>query len=243
MNELKYCIVDLETSSQEVNGRTASPFDDLNFIVAWSIKDTDKQITRYCMEEEDREELIDLLVQYDTIVAHNTKFECLYFWKYEKFQQWLIKGGKIYCTQLAEYYLTDYQTQWAALIDISVNKYKCPERIKWIDDLLFENPKSEYGCVSELPIDKVLEDVDNDVKDTFIVYNEQQKLIKNRGNTFRALLENQMECLLSTIEMEYNGVFIDEQVAQVDKKELEEELELLDKELNQLVSKYWHANT
>lgn len=232
-----FVVLDLETESKEKFGRTANPW--FNKILAYSIKDIKYQITNYCYQEDDIETLVDLIIQYDTVVAHSAKFECLYLWKYSKFQEWLKKGGKIYCTQLAEYYITNYQTQWAKLRTIATDKYKCPVRSKHIDDLLFKNKDAKYKCVSELPTELVLEDVDSDVKDTFDVYTQQQEYLISLGKTFRNLLGNQMEDLLATTEMEYNGFAYDAKVAKEDQVILEKELVVCEKELNILVDKYW----
>lgn len=232
-------ILDIETESKKHNNRIACAC--CNQIIAYSIKDDKEQITNYIYNDSDLDALIQILIQYDAIIAHNAKFEMLYLWKYSEIQDWLKKGGRIYCTQLAEYYLTDFQTKWGALRDIAVNKYKCPERTKWIDDLLFKNKNSEYKCTSELPVNKVLEDVDNDVKDTYQVYIMQQKEIKSRGKKFENMIEIQNEVLLSTIEMEYNGMAIDINILNRNQTELQAELNVAEQELKAIIDKYWVA--
>lgn len=237
----KICCLDYETTSKEVFGRTAN-FKH-NKIVAYSIKDKDRQITNYCYTEEDRKLMIDLLIQYDVIIAFNAKFECLYSWGYEKFQRWLQKGGKIFCPQLAQYYISNYKDRWTSLRELAVEKYGCEYRRKWLDDLLFKPVMmNDYQDVSDLPVHCVLEDVNKDVKDTWDIYIKQQQLITARGKIFRNLVENQMEMLLATTEMEYQGFKIDKQVLLEDKKELEIELEQTVKELEQLIDRYWIIN-
>lgn len=236
-----YAILDLETTNNEVFGKTANPF--FNDIVAYSIKTKDSQYTHYIDRQAswNQDEDVTLqLSQYTVLVAHNAKFELSYLWDNEVFQDWLKKGGKVWCTQLAEYYLTNFKTQWASLRDIAVNKYGCIDRRKHIDDLLFKKiEKNDYKCVSELPKDLVLEDVANDVLDTEQVYLEQLKQVAMRGQGFRNLLETQMQFLIATTEMEMSGFCIDKTALNKNKLKLEQELVVVNKELMQLVNKYW----
>src|ERR1700733_6066729 len=200
---INYIILDIETNSEEKFGRTANFI--YNDIIAFSLKTQDFQLTHYVYDKADIEDMISIICKYDVLVAFSAKFECLYLWEYDQFQKWLQLGGKIWCPQLAEYYISNYKDQCASLRNTAVNKYECKERIKWLDQLLFKNKMSFYKDVDELPIDKVLEDVENDVLDTESIYCIQQELIDQRGQIFRNLIKNQMELLLSTSEIEYNG--------------------------------------
>lgn len=258
-------MVDFETTVLEYNSRIACPW--VNDIVAYSLKSHKEHLTYYINDPCDVEDLVAKISRYDMLIAHNAKFECLYLWEYETFQDWLRQGGKIYCTQLAEYYISNYQYKMPALRDTAVQNYGCKDRIKWIDRLLFEKEKvlnkikcgrgknwrlctskadqeeydriESYKCVSDLPKDKVLEDVRNDVLDTETIYLKQIEELDKRGPIFKQLVINQMDCLLSTTEMEYNGMKIDKKQLAKDKLILEQELMQIDKELTILVEKYW----
>lgn len=230
-----YAVLDIETTNNNLYDRVCDPFN--NRIVAWSLKTNKESITWYMREEEEIEILLDQIKESDVLVAHNAKFECMFLWKYPEFQEWLQRDGKIFCTQLAEYNLTNYQNQWAKLRDIAVNKYSCQDRNKWIDDLLFKNKQSLYKCVSELPEDKVLEDVESDTLDAESIYLQQLKLISERG--LEITINNQMDTLLATIEMEYNGFSVDKNTLQTNQKELQLELAECQKEIQVIVDKYW----
>jgi DNA polymerase I-like protein with 3'-5' exonuclease and polymerase domains len=234
----RYLILDIETNSKEAYGRTANPY--VNDVVAYSIKNNESQHTDYCKQHYDFESIVPIIAGHDVLVAHNAKFELLYLWKYPELQRWLQEGGRIYCTQLAEYNVSNYQHQWAALRDLATTKYGCPERTKWLDHLLFKNKSSRYNDVSDLPEDKVLEDVKNDVLDTEQIYLRQRDIIRQRG--LEKTIEIQMDMLLSTIEIEANGFAVDRKTLEDDRAELQTELQECEIELQGLIDKYWRID-
>lgn len=232
---MSYTILDFETTSKEFFNRTANPW--FNRVVAWAIKNSEDLISNYGKED------ISLFIKTPVIIAFNAKFECLYLWKYLQFQQYLQEGGKIYCPQLAEYYITNFQTKMPDLRNLSVDKYYCLDRIKWLDKLLFDNrSQSIYTDVDQLPKDKVLEDVNNDVLDTESVYLQQQIEINKRGEIFKNLVDIQMDCLLATCEMEYNGICIDVNRLLEIKQQLESELQQLTSDMDKYIKMYWQSS-
>lgn len=93
-----------------------------------------------------------------------------------------------------------------------------------------------YKQVSDLPKELVLEDVRNDVSDTETIYLKQVEECKKLGILEVVLL--QMEALLSTIEMEYNGFKIDLDRLTSNQKELEIRLEKVKSSFDDLVINY-----
>lgn len=234
---MKYLIIDFETGSKEVFGRTANPW--YNELVAFCIKTEDVDFyTQYVRDpEEAKTEIVSFIQNEEVMVAHNAKFEMLYIWDSEELQDWLKQGGKIYCTQLAEYYLSSFQEQYAGLRDIAVRKYRLPEREK--------RQEKYWGAgidTGDIPEADVLYDVENDVKDTYHIFLEQQKEVTKRGQIFRNMLEIQNDFLLATTECECNGTYIDQEVLQKNKKALEEELKEIEEDLQSMIQKYWRIN-
>jgi len=230
-----FIILDIETNTDSRYNRTANFL--YNDIVAYSIKDSQRQETHYTdssLRSEYIEDLVTELCRHDLIVAHNAKFEMLYLWEYDKIQDWLRKGGKIYCTQLAEYYLSNYQTQFAALRELATTKYGCPVREKKMEEYWKQGIDT-----SDIPEDLVLEDVKNDVLDTYKIYIEQQKETDIRGKEFRRTIEIQNDLLLSTIEMEYNGFKVNKNTLVRNKTELQAELAQHEQDLKGLIERYW----
>ena len=130
-----YIVLDVETTTQTSFKRKANPLDTDNYIVALGYKQYNSKVGSVWQDL-----LLDidnglncLLSNIDILIGHNLKFDLLYLWRQPILQAWLQQGGKIWDTQLAEYYLTGQQTRWAALRDIAVNKYGCKEREKLME--------------------------------------------------------------------------------------------------------------
>jgi DNA polymerase I-like protein with 3'-5' exonuclease and polymerase domains len=222
-----YKVLDIETNCQEQCGRTASPW--CNEIVLAVLKGTEDPVI---FDYPSQKDILQQVGPDQTLVAFNAKFECLYLW--EEMQEFLQKGGKIYCPQLAEYFLSSFQVQWAGLRDVAVNRYGCIPRTKYMEYYWDQGLDT-----ADIPAELVLEDCQNDVLDTEQVYIGQQTLVEARGKVFQNLLDVQMDFLLATTEMEYNGLYIDSDVLDQNRQELQEQLDQDQQALDALVKKYW----
>lgn len=120
-----YLIIDLEVNTLKMHGRQANYF--YNDIVAIGMKTKDELYAQYIYPE--KLKVLDL-DGIDVIVGHNISFDLMFLWGLDSLQSFFKRGGKVFCTQLAEYILTGQQAQYAALRDIAVNKYGCKEREK-----------------------------------------------------------------------------------------------------------------
>lgn len=227
-------VLDLETGNEEVNNRTAHFM--YNDIIAYSFKKYNQpQKTVYCTDYDTAEEdIIMNLKDCNILVAHNTKFELLYLYAEDEFQEWIKGGGRIYCTQLAHYFLQDMRETYPALRDIAVRCYNCPFRLKNIEKYFKEGKHT-----SEIPRDELLFDVENDVKDTEQIYLKQLEAIGRRGEIYKTMIDIEMEFLLSTTEMEYNGMFIDEEEVKTQQQTLQKESEEIQIEIDKLLEIYW----
>jgi DNA polymerase I-like protein with 3'-5' exonuclease and polymerase domains len=232
----EYLILDLETTIKKSFKRTANPLDPDNRIIAIGTKLKDRKAHGEYVDWRlgDGPGVQDFETTKDIIVGHNIKFDLLYLWKYKGVQDFIQRGGKIWDTQLAEYYLTGQQTRWydCSLRDLAVRKYGCPERTKYMEEYW-----NKDICTSKIPKEIVLEDVKNDVMDTEQIYATQ--LTKAQELGMLPLLETVMNELLVTTEIEYNGMYIDRQVLENNKLELELQLIDIEQEFNELVRKYW----
>lgn len=226
----RYVILDLETTVTEYYGRKGNPW--FNDIVAIGIKKKDKNVYSYYKEQDWNSVLEEEFKNIDVMVAHNSKFENLHLWKYKAFQNWLLGGGKVWCTQLAEYILEGQQSKYAALRTIAVNKYNCPEREKFMEKFWKKGIDTD-----KIPQELVQKDVENDVLDTEQVYLKQVQIAEKQAQLY--LIETQMDALLATSEMEYNGLFIDKQILIKNKQNLQNELDLAKKDLMKIVNRYW----
>lgn len=230
---MPYLVFDLETEIAEAHGRKGNPL--LNEIIAVGMKpynflmveewNGDGQHTGYY-------KFTSHINYYDVLVGHNIKFDLLYLWKKWIIQEWFEKGGQIWDTQLAEYMLSGQRHKYPALRDIAVNKYGCPEREKKM-----EKYWDQGICTKNIPMDIVLADVANDVLDTEQVMLQQVKQAKKEG--MYHLIRKQMDALLATTEMEYNGVYINKEIFDNNRKKLENRLSEIQTDLSVLTERYW----
>ncbi len=167
------------------------------------------------------------------IVGHNIKFDLLFLWRNHELQKFFSRGGRIYDCQLAEYLLSGQRHKYPALRNIAINKYGCKERVKNI-----EVSKKKGLLTQDMHIELLLEDVKNDVLDTEQVMLKQIKIAKQQ-QMFTLVME-QMEGLLSTCEMEFNGMFINEEIFNKNKKNLELDVASRENQLQDIIRGYWY---
>lgn len=122
-------INDLEVQNKPWFGSVASPFNPDNYIVAtgWAV-DAEPVQHLYFDNKEDslKSDWLEKGLQGQRMyVAHNATFELhwLLHNHFDVFLKWINGGGRIFCTQMAEYMLTGQTEQYAKLEDLSV-KYR-----------------------------------------------------------------------------------------------------------------------
>ena len=200
----QYIVLDLETSiknrgDEAVGNMKASPFHHDNKVVmcGWrygfwedtSVVDVNDYIPHFHGSHINQ-----------LIVGQNIKFDLLYMYRDKGLKKWVSKN-KIWDTMLAEYLLTGQQERFASLDRLS-EKYGGqlkPDRIK------------EYwnaGIDTEdIPKDELKEYLIGDILNTEIVFKEQYKEAVRLG--MLPLIASQMDALLATTEMEWNGLHFD----------------------------------
>ncbi len=224
-----YLVLDLETSCEEKHGRKGSPF--FNRILCIGLKYQGieaKGLNQDYMPK-------GWLDKVNVLIGHNIKYDLLYLWKNEELQNAFKRGLRIWDTQLCEYMLSGQQHKYPALRDIAVRKYGCKNRVKHIEQGF------EQGLdTTQIDIKLLLEDVTNDVLDTESVAITQLKLTKKEE--MYTLVCAQMEGLLATTEMEFNGMYVNKDILFLNKLDLQEELHKNKVSLNTIVRLYWPEN-
>ncbi len=228
---MSYMIVDLETTTKESYKRTANPFDFANRIVATGSKiQGEKIILEYLTESPPVHLFLHRLGKCQLLIGHNIKFDLLYLWQEPVLQQWLLAGGKIWDTQLVEYMLSGQTHTYPSLDQCSL---KYGGTIK--DDRIKALWKAG-ACTTEIPKDMLLEYLAHDVKNTELVYLAQLEELKKNPKLFK-LVELQMDGLLATTEMEYNGMHIHLNTANANKNYLISELDKMDRSIISYIRK------
>ena len=153
---MSFGIVDLETQNNEYLGNLASPFCPDNYIVApgWAHNDGSVQHRYFnSREEADNSNWFDEFIDDTTVlVAHNATFEIHWFLHrhYDAFIRFVKRGGRIFCTQYAEYLLTHQVEQYPTLEDTAV-KYGGTKKVDEVK-LLWEQGVKTSDIDSELLI-------------------------------------------------------------------------------------------
>lgn len=233
-----YIVLDLETTIKHTFKRVANQFDPDNKIVASGTK-----------KQNDSDVVIVFgpgpadLVGYTTVVGHNIKFDMLYLWKFPEFQKWLLSGGRIWDTQLVEYIITgqeftrDYnakgtQTAMHSLRGLASKKYGQPEREK-----LMEPYWEKQICTSKIPTILVRQDLLWDVLDTEAILKKQFDIVNALEQM--PLIKTQMDALLSTTEMEFNGIYVNQNVLNKERNVVLEDLISAKIEIQKIAGNFW----
>lgn len=160
------------------------------------------------------------LDNFDLCVFFNAKFDL----------SWYRRLGfklpeKVWCCQLAEYYLNNYKTPYPSLDDCAI-KYNLGKKIdvikleywdKGVDtDAIPRSILSEYCCM--------------DVDLTYAIYLRQQEAFVQRPGLFK-LFKLACQDLLILQEMEHNGLIYDEELCKQRTEELQVKHDIIYKEL------------
>ncbi len=207
---MKYCVLDLETSVNNVGDFSvgdfaASPFCLDNRIVALGAKFNNGPVKTYYYTDMVGHSFDEFKIDESTmLIGQNIKFDLLYLMRYPHWREWMAYG-KIFDTALAEYILTGQEAKYVNLDTLSKKyggKLK-PDMIK----KYWENGIS----TEDIPKTELIEYLVGDVTNTEIVALRQLESAKKRG--LINLLWMEMRSLLATTEMEFNGLYFDKENA------------------------------
>ena len=225
---MSYYVFDFETTTRKSFKRTANPFDALNWVVALGYKHQGEE-SQTVYYDERTPVVLPLKPQTNLLVGHNIKFDLSWVWRNAELVQCLKSGGKIWCTQLAEYYLGGQQpaVQICSMDDI-IEKYGGELKIDEVKALW------EAGVdTPDIPEDLLLRYLHGDVNNTEKIFLGQ--LVKAQKQGMTKIIMARMEGLLCTVEMEYNGLRIDYKQAIEDRDLLVRELSDLDVVLREAI--------
>lgn len=129
---MRVLVIDLETENNPYYGSVASPHCPINYIVeyAYRVIEIGKGPVVYNTLESYRYNSLEEFTNnfkgfnfdgVDMIVAHNFSYEASWFMKhdFENFCNFIKRGGRIYCTQLAHYLLSNQTDIYPALNEIA----------------------------------------------------------------------------------------------------------------------------
>ena len=218
----RYCVADIETTIFQSFKRKGNPFDQRNWVVmaGWQT-DTMPLPTaqRYSMFNQSHQWLFDFLTDPEAqlLVGQNIKFDLLYLLRdpvvYAAWQDYVVRGGNIWDTQLAEY-LLDGQAQSSHMLSLDelAVRYGCDLKVDEVKKLWEAGVPTEEidpDLLTRYLIGETLpsgERREGDVGNTHAIFKAQLAKARNSGQ-MRSILLN-MGALMASTEMERNGMFV-----------------------------------
>lgn len=162
------------------------------------------------------------------LVGHNIKYDLMWYWDHPSLIEFFERGGKIWDTMYVEYLLSgQLYNQSAPHEDYRINLKQCGKR----RGLNYEKQDVvkalwDSGVRTEDIKEAVLmEYMEYDIRTTDELFRAQVKQAREQ-NQIR-MIQNSMDGMLATAEMEFNGMKIDKDLALEQAKELEARLEEL----------------
>jgi DNA polymerase I-like protein with 3'-5' exonuclease and polymerase domains len=141
------------------------------------------------------------------LVGQNIRFDLAYLRKHYpiEYELWLQGGGRIWDTQTVEYLITSQQTKMVSL-DKLAEKYGGTlkdDRVKEYWQAGIDTP--------DIPDEVLVPYLEQDVLNTEKVFLAQAKQVRELGMT--KLVLSQMDAMLATAEMQWNGMRFDKEKA------------------------------
>ena len=223
---MTWLVHDYEVQNKEYFGSIASPHNPDNYIVAtgWCVDNNPVQSLYFNTKEEALESnwFEDALKGQKVYVAHNATFEIQWNLKYygKVFLDWLSRGGKVWCTQLAEYILERQQELYPKLEDCAV-KYGGTRKVDAVK-VLWESGVTTAEIDQALLMDYLADDEHGDVANTRRVCFNQYRIAKERD--MLPMMWERMDALLFNAVATYNGLYVDTDVAESNQVEQEQRI-------------------
>ena len=211
----RYLVFDEETSIYQSHKRKANPFDPRNWIVmrGWKFQG-DKQNSWEYFPEFNKTSYLRIPEDVTLLVGQNIKFDLLYEMCHNNpdLIDFFKRGGKIWCTQYAEYLIEGHvQEVQMASMDGMVEKYGGRLKLDEVK-ILWDQGVQTADIPEDLLTDYLVgteEELRNsgDIGNTELIFLGQLKTAVAQGQI--KMIQDRMDGLLCTTEMEYNGIKID----------------------------------
>lgn len=166
------------------------------------------------------------------IVAHNAAFEISWLLTYQRqhFEEFLKRGGRVFCTMHSEYIASDFQSMYPSL-DETAPKYGGEHKIDGVKILW------EQGVLTSQIDPILLRDylVNGDIPNTALCFYGQCATFAQR-NQMQYVWER-MDALLAWAYCEWFGLFVNMPIARKNQEEQEQRIREIKQELQQYTPK------
>ena len=220
-----YCILDLETQNVPYYGHASSPHCPDNYVVAagWAWDgDAVQSAYFYDRESADQSDWAErALKDARILVAHNATFEL--HWLLGRYSKALLdflrRGGRVFCTQYAQY-LLDHQTEMYPTLEDTAIKHGGTNKLDAVK-VLWEQGVLTADIEEDLLME-YLAGATGDVENTRLICFSQ--LAQLKANGMLAMFWQRMDSLVFNAFATFNGLKVDVEVAQKNQKEHAAEL-------------------
>lgn len=229
-----WVVNDLETQNHPWYGAVGSPHNPDNYVVAtgWCIDNEPVQHKYFNSKEEaDSSDWLESILQGQQMyVAHNLTYELHWLLSrhYNVIMKWIKEGGRFYCSQYAEFLLSNQTNQYPTLEDCAV-KYRDEgtneHDVRKLDEvkILWEQGVLTADIDKKLLLSYLCDDTHGDVANTRRVCFKQVAELKRRG--MWQMFQVRMDSLLFNAVATFNGLYVNEPVA---RKNLAEQLQAIE---------------
>ena len=235
---------DLEVENHRYNKRVAGPFCPENYVVqiGWQLnndKPHEQYYTEFHREPVLPVDIIDSLQEGDVINGFNIKFDLLWVWREPCLIRAFKRGVRIYDGQYAEYLLGG-MTQEVQMVSMNsvAEQYGGGCKIDAVKEM-WENGALTSEIPRGLLTDYLVgdgEEIVGDVRNTFLIMLGQIKRMREEmPKEFRKMLQFRFDGLLATTEMEYNGMYVNQEVAEKERIQLAADLKVATEKLQEFI--------
>lgn len=236
--------LDIETTIAVHMKRKASPYTPDNWVVAigWAWNKDEPQALYFGHTKEGSRGWLKGLLELEPAVltGFNIKFDLQHLLKYqedyEAYQEWIVKGGELWDTQLVEYLLDGMveDSHMLSLDEVAI-RYGGEVKIDEVKAYWARGVSTEHiprQLLLDYLVGRKLEDGTvrpGDIQNSAMIYYGQQPTVDKRNSRNSMRLNN--GALVATIEMERNGLHVDMEVAEAEMVRLREEIAKGEEEL------------
>lgn len=239
---MTYLIFDSETETHQSHRRKANPFHPENYVVMRGWKHQgDSRCSMQAFTSKTHDNYLRIRDDVTVLVGHNLKFDLLYELANSNpdLTAFFKRGGRIWCTQYAEYLLNAQQQKYQMCsMDSIIESYGGRKKIDGIKAMW------EAGYLTSQIDPALLEDYligtedeqrnSGDIGNSELIYLGQLAAAEALGMT--AAIKARMDGLCCTTEMEFNGIKVDVARAAADLKVLTDEFNAATAELEQYIT-------
>ena len=232
-------VLDYETENHPWYGELASPRCPQNYVILEGYTDLEitergvKVIATECIHYKSRDEFLrkynkTIPEDIDYIVAHNACYELSWLLQYNKknYYSYLKRGGRVFCTQYAEYLLSRQTDTYPALTDVAP-RYGGTNKVDLVKQLWEQGYRTSQIDLELLK--EYLMGPCGDVPNTVKIFLGQWVKLQQREMLPMALLR--MRGMLFFAECMHNGLYVDTAAAYVRSEELNKTLSKLEQEI------------